>query len=1174
GASRGTSGDWTAAATVGRMKDDNNPGDEGDEGSHTLLNGNLKDTLVVNARITDLGGNISEDGVSWLVKSDTLRLLRVGSTDTDGTYTHTSDGDIAKEDVDIDIFLEFNKPVLLRPFMKLSDAYNGMEGPPVYPRDYVVDPDRINTRRAPVLNLNVAGPTVSNIAVYTDHEDHHENHNLNDPIAPSARQHFKYSVKKGQSVEALNLSASEFMTELLSKNHDYPYTWAAATAKSAPQPGEHPWEYGEEVRMLALTTPNTGDIGDKGGYYTANLPTTTDTTASDYFLTLAAGKHIAIDTTPPERDKTGGDGIAISGRGGWYGINHIIYITMKFTEAVKFNTAPILVLNIQNGVIEERKTTGVQVNNDTLIFSYKIAEGDITPNIGSTGTPNYDVQIKRLDGIITDLAGNRYVPDIPLNFVPKDTGGRGVSVRAIKPLAPTVQMLTRQGTPGSYTFPIVNNGTGTSGGAGLAEWDTSPYLDSKAFSDAFRGIWVSGVTYKKGDIVSVSSTEHYYCIVGNNDVSAPASNLTKWVLWAENTNTPRVSLRNLYVDTLYIEVFPSGTPGIEYSRIEYSVNYGKDWGTYFTVSSTLPAAPTVVQRKDQNVKGYYAVTARQVDMAGNVSDWSKPITLNWENSELLTRISSTKANGTYTNNPSNDLANPRGIVPITLYFRKPVRITGSPVFTVSATNQGGDKQVITLNGLSPTVAEETFTFNYQIGETDTTKGQPLDLVVNDQGKLMGGTYTIYDEDSVDVTSYVDMIFIDANNTSLGKQKNIVIQTGIPGKRTNDPYFYNATGAAQGVNILEDSYQTTLEIEFDRNIFKSGSTYNNVPTIMTIIQKADGYRLPAVLTAAQYNNYRTALNTEISKTEYGVTVAPNTFILDEFYKEGTNGYVDTIGPDTSTKYILGFDIDTHSAAYQPQPRDTSGNPAGTRNQKFAEAFRQVEGMRIEVVSSIVEVSNSAKGVSPEWGRLTVRLNGSNALKVPGADYEINYPRGYVQDLLGNGCSEFPGSESGVRTNIYQGRVPQWSPAPTPLAKSIARPAIRASKAQEVISVADGGGSPARPVAGTSHPRFYVAAADRAGNAFIRMDCRTPDSVVMFTENFRKNENNNDVTSQNFGKYTATGVTAGSTTGAIQFYNPSTHDVGQTSDKPDSTTGKEFNASLGANFNATDRNFKIG
>ena len=971
------SGTWTATGRLGL------------DPSYTLVASALKDTLVVSAILTDIGGNISEDGASWLIESDDLRFLRAGSDTGDGTYSYQKDGD----PVDIDIFLEFNKPVSL--VTSLTELQ-------------LLDPG--NKEQLPKLVLN-SGTETSAVAYYNpNHPDQHEDKDPTKPIVPSSRQHFTYRVANGQSTGAASLNLTNLLGGSGGVAGDsqynasaYPYIWKT--------------QAGEEIRMVMSTKTGTS-------YKLGILPVTTDPNAPDYLYTLAAGKHITIDTTPPTLVS-----LVKNARDGWYGKGNYLYFTATFNKEIKIGAVPpALVMNLKKkGIDGDIRTTAAQkINNTQAVFSYQIQDDDYTPGAGDTAsTPVYGgyLQIKGLDGNITDMAQNAYNPaggdftqtifDGLHSFPTSPPTPLGtLQVKAVKPPTPTLNVMSGVST-------II----GSSGGDSYT-WNPKSYDDSDAFDAAFP-----------------------------------------------ETSTDIVRLKTLYIDNLYIQITPTGTSGPDYDRIEYSVNYGKDWPVYNTPYATP---------KQQTAPGRYDLTARQIDMAGNVSDWSKPVTLNWDKGDLLTRITSSYANGIYTNNTG--IGGLRAdVIPITLYFRKPVVFITDPIFELSAVDGGGSKKQ--LQPARPVGAVSTFTFDYPVGASDTTNGQPLNLE-----RIVSISAT---DGDVDVTSLINLTLAAAQNTLLKDLKNIVIQTGAP-IRTVAPYFYNDTTRPnytvqtspnfQGVKDEDDSYWTTLGMEFDRDIYKSGawlwggSAYD-VPNVITIIQKADGYRIPAVLTEAQWSRYNTIPN------------------IGKFYTKGTNGYKVGIGADTSVKYILNFDQDTYNIV-------PNGSAAAGTIEKFAEDFRQAEKIELPINSSQIELYNSPSGVSPEVHRVTVRLSSSNALKVPGASYEVNFPAGFVQDLLGNPCVLFPNKDPS------NGDVEDGTKSPP---AGVSRPFMRISTPQEKISVADG--LSGRPTAGASQPWFYVAAGDRAGTANLRMDSRTPGSVVRYVETGGDTTSTNNLANDN-------------------------------------------------------------
>ena len=997
-------GTWTAKGTVRRW------GDSTDNGSYRLVAENLKDTLVVSAKLTDVGGNISESGGSWLIESDALKFLRVGSTTPDGTYkvgAITSTPGLPPGY--IDIFLEFNKPVML--------------SPGIVPADVVLE-----------LNVQEEGGLTKRTAAYNEN---HPDHLDGITPRPSTRQHFMYEIEAGDETPAnAFLNVSKLVTALAFNAPGYPFAWVAPN---------------EEIRMT-----NSDESGT--GFFTAKLPVTTTTTDSDYLYTLVAGKHITIDTTPPKLDPDllPEKQIIVSGKGGMYNGNFTIYLTMSFDEPVYAGASePNLVLNIKKNnptppyttVYYDKATDRVQVSNKKVTFVYNIQDGDYTPGADDgPGSPKYggDLQIKGLEGDITDLAGNKYIAGTDLPIIPVDssTPPNAIQVKAIKPPTPTVKLL-KSTDPADYV--INNSQTGNSGGVGLT-WNPVLYADTETFINNF----------------------------------SPAN---------------MVKLGSLYSDELYFLIEPEGEEGVDYERIEWSTNYGRDWGTLWRFSDGQDyVADPPIERKAQ---GYCAITVRQVDGAGNVSDWSKPIAFYWDRGDLLTRITSTSANATYTNKASGT-TRIAAQIPIVFNFRRPVKLLAAPEIILNAYrtsvptpdptdpfntyypayknvdfdgNSLGkdcvhiiqtywydstqDKNLGSLITFPMSTAVSSFTFLYTVGRTDSTFNSGSSDY--DYLDVLDIKFNAEDEYKSDVNNLINLDKVKIDHTNLGDtSKRIKVMTGIP-NRVGSPVFSGAINS-------DDTYNATLTITFDKEIYKNTSTLQDsggnwtVDNVITAIQAKAGYRIPAVLTEAQYNLYKGLVNKELARMVSSVPVYTTVKRFDDFYEPGTNGYSNGKA-DTSMKYILIFDYDTH---------DIAPNEAGAAEEQFAEAFRQSEKTEISISSSNVDVTGKV---------LTVSFTGSSALKVLGAPYEISYLAGFVQDELGNTCLQLvnhPVSTTGV-----------------------SKPFVRLKKTQDEIFESNDPALSAYGVtplaAGPNWPRLV---AIQPAHAQLRMDSRTPGSDVKY------------------------------------------------------------------------------
>jgi hypothetical protein len=401
------------------------------------------------------------------------------------------------------------------------------------------------------------------------------------------------------------------------------------------------------------------------------------------------------------------------------------------------------------------------------------------------------------------------------------------------------------------------------------------------------------------------------------------------------SGTAAVDLYNLYDEILYIRV--AGASGAQHlGRVEYSLDNGANW-----TSSTT--ATTDIQVKNSGVS---QVVARQTDQAGNVSSpISNVVRFNWDPGKLITRISSTSANGTYTN------ATGRNQVNVTLYFRKPLTFTTTPAITLNARQNN-------VTTTRPSGSVSTLSFTYTVASPDSAN-------LLDVTNISGITAS---DGSGDVSRYLNgtagsTLPAAGANALLRENKQIQIVTGA---LTGTMPTSFTDGSGDGIQS-DGSYWTTLEISFNREITKGSGNITIEQIAGTSGSANSAYRLPTVLTETQYNRFRNVAN------------------FDTYYTKGTNGYINGQGSDTSAKYVLNYQYNPIRGATAAFTGDTQ--PAAA----FFTAFREAEGVTLSVDSEAVTISGQT---------LKVRLSGSNALQVPGATYSVSLPAGFVIDTLGN------------------------------------------------------------------------------------------------------------------------------------------------------------------------------
>jgi hypothetical protein len=532
---------------------------------------------------------------------------------------------------------------------------------------------------------------------------------------------------------------------------------------------------------------------------------------------------------------------------------------------------------------------------------------------------------------------------------------------------------------------------------------------SGAMSGTLSGIYIDTIPLNDPPLVRVLR-------VGTNNTNNVVTNTV-------GTNTVRgesaaavVNLSTLYNTPLWLAVQRADSPSTQAHRaakLEYSINNGTTWIEAGNTTFTAFATPSVMTR------GSYQIIARQTTKSGIVSPTSRAINLNWDPGNFMTRVTSTSANGTYTNNTTNE-GSRADTIPITVTFRKGVKFSAAPTITLNTTPAA----TVTAAGTFPNTNPVTeLTFNYAVGANHNTTGNLNITAFN----LNGGN--AQDADNVNVNTFVTPL--PAAASLLGTLKEIKIQTGALSVST--AAAFDDSLIPTGIRgIRDDGYNTALVIVFNNNIVKGAGE-------ITIIQRQTGYRLPAVLTESQFSKYSSVAN------------------VNTYYTRGSNGYINDANgrrPDTSTKYILRYDVDTAATANAP-------NASGTGIPKLAEDFRQAEKITLSINADAVRIGTGAQA-----NRLIVELTGSNALQVPGATYAVSYPKGFVQDSLSTPCPAVDGVNMGQALG------------------GMARPFIRINKKQDTIETR---------TASDTQPRLV---ATQPLTANVRMDCRTPDSSIRY------------------------------------------------------------------------------
>jgi len=382
----------------------------------------------------------------------------------------------------------------------------------------------------------------------------------------------------------------------------------------------------------------------------------------------------------------------------------------------------------------------------------------------------------------------------------------------------------------------------------------------------------------------------FRALTGNNNISIINNNVSGSPVTGESAAATK-DLKNYYGDELWFAIMPNTTGGNNrVGYLEYSLDKGINWKR---IDSTT-GVPF-----QQNIYGKYEVITRQTDKAGNSSTPSSLLTLNWDPGALVSRIDSSTANGTYTNNTSR-----HDTINVTVYFRKKLNFTATQITLNSIT--GSSPGTLTNNGdISTGTNPSQLSFTYNIGTTDNT---PVISGNDEYLDVTAFNITATDADGVSVDNYINPP--TENDNKLKNRKSILVQTGA---------LAVSNGPVYALSAANDEASGTITLTFNRDISKRTGN-------ITITQQTAGYRLPAILTEAQASRYKNARN------------------FNTYYSRGTNGFVSG-APDTSTKFVLNY---TESTVVTPD--DT-----GTPQQQMAYDFLLAEKVTLPVSSQDVTVN---------------------------------------------------------------------------------------------------------------------------------------------------------------------------------------------------------------------------
>jgi len=579
------------------------------------------------------------------------------------------------------------------------------------------------------------------------------------------------------------------------------------------------------------------------------------------------------------------------------------------------------------------------------------------------------------------------------------------------------------------------------------------------------------------------------------------------------------TLGDLGTTNIYVDTTPPARPTITsstangataYNNVNISVGaiesgarweYNTDYTEGITTGWVTGTNTTITF--DRN--GSYKVAVRQFDNANpeNASPVSDVYSFTINKGDILTKITSSNNNGSYGYGATG-----KGTINIDIELRVPVWFTGTRAnayVTLNTTGGGANANRATLSTSATAAVSNTkkLTFTYEIPDGVAT---PESQYLNVTGIAFTGDANVSDAASggtnlnSSFTSYNVSNF--ASENQLNKQKEIVILSGIPATNNN-----TLGTSSTGTNSLWFN-GTQLGIKFNRDIYRGTTTKK-----IRIRQVATNYRIPAVLTEQRYSDLFLGRDSMFSDnddiTGLAGILAGGTdsaraksweLLGAALYEKGSNGATAGTGtgtplsPDTSTKYVLIFNVDTAAAGTTnvtiPSGIAASGTTITMAN--LANLFRAAEALTFGVNDPSISISNSNN-----IGTITVGLT-TNPLPVKGASYEWTFPNGFITDILsrrngGTGDGADPISSTNterllVYTNGYTNGI-----GGTGLTNlTTESPVIRIDKGDDNTYFAmDANGN-------LSNTTDYTTTRQARQKLVtqVKMDCRTPGATITY------------------------------------------------------------------------------
>ena len=629
-----------------------------------------------------------------------------------------------------------------------------------------------------------------------------------------------------------------------------------------------------------------------------------------------------------------------------------IQIAMEFNKAVTFEGGtPVLLLNVKDGTGKPRKAVYDGFSNGTSkhIFKYMVQAGDDVEKLNVTGIEK--------DGISWHDSAPDYIANltVPVTGGLSLGGGRSIVIDTKPPVLESLTAISGAGWNNAGKSIFIQ-ATFSEDIAITPEdlKDLKLEFNNEAVTDTATKTGPRTVLFKyvvkatdketdKLQIASVQSSGYTITDVAGNKLTSittlpnnlPVSGSDVIKVDVKKPSAPTIkdlpSVKGS--NTVYADKFKFTIAGFESDATEKK--YTLDGSTWLDYTGEV----TVSQN------GIYNIGAYQVDAAGNQSDDTELVTRKLNKNEFISYITAEESDGIYTTGDK---------ITIKLICKEKLTVDTTKTGVVSnaylTLNTSPERKAYYLSGSGTTELK----FVYTIQEGDKCDAAAGLTVTDFVSSVKTDTNDGHPDWNTDVSSRCGLP--SGNNLSNNRTINVI--TGVP--------------VITGVTVDQSGTVPVMKITFSNPVTKKAGKYIKVSqTYTTKVNGTDTvvYNAPAVLTKAQYNNFKAVSNT-----------------VDTYYEKGVNGLKsDDATPDLSEKYVLKFNYDGTTQAVREFFKDTVIDAAN--NGTMLDVY-------IPIASSKVTISSADRKV------MLVELSDAYRLPVKGAEYTITVPEDIAVDNQGH------------------------------------------------------------------------------------------------------------------------------------------------------------------------------